>query len=153
MFWGFMKQPFPSKCPSCHRVPGPLGWLDQAQGSFSCTGETPPGDRQSRLHSWGPRAHPGSCAGFLDSRPPKATFSLLCPPPFPREMLQDPDADPSRVQTWPGESPDEKVAERRQPQRPPAGNPDSCLGRRTWALGPDPRLAVAVSGVQRSWGR
>lgn len=31
-----------------------------------------------------------------------------------------------------------------------AGNPDSCLAHRSWALGPDPGQAAAVSGVPRS---
>lgn len=156
MFWGSMKQLFPSKCSSCHRVPGPLGWLDQAQGSvrvpFSCTGKTPsrsdscsfiPG---AQGHILGPvlvfwaQGHP---------RPP----ALCCAPLLSHGRCSRIQVQTPAEYTLGRESPHEKVAERCQPQRPPTGNPNSCLARRSWALGPDPRLAVAVSGVQRSWGR
>lgn len=48
-------------------------------------------------------------------------------------MLQSSDADPRRAQTWPGDSRQESGCE-----IPRAGDPDSCLAKRSWALGPDP---------------
>lgn len=69
-----------SQFPQCPRPKNE----EPALTPFPSTGDSPSqGSEDFFPHSWGQGHILGTCAGLLDSEPPKATCSLPCPPPCP----------------------------------------------------------------------